>query len=441
MGTITQTMHYQIIKPVHPEDINWKVFDKILKELTIETRRVLNKTIQLAWEYHGFASDYKILYGVTPKKTDILKYTDVFGYAYDRLKDEYYKMSRSNLSQTIQRATKKWKSDLKDIVKGEKSIVWYRNSPIDIVSKAIKIYKEDNNYYLEATLISPQYKKEIGISDTKIKLLLKVGDKSQQTILDRIISNEYHVSASQILKKKDKWFFSLSYSFEVKPKELDKNNIMGIDMGINYPVYIAFNHCDKRYKIEGGEIENFRKQIERRKRELQVQSKYCGNGRIGHGYYTRMKPVNKIGNKISNFRKLINHKYSRYVVDLAIKHNCGVIQMEKLEGISKDDSFLKNWTYYDLQQKIKYKAEAAGIEVRFVDPKYTSQRCSKCGYIAKENRPKKSDWAEFRCVKCGFTTNADYNAALNIATPNIEEIIKEQLKVQKTEKQISTKSA
>lgn len=434
-------MHYQIIKPVSPDGITWKTFGKILRELTTETRHVLNKTIQLAWEYHGFASDYKILYGVTPKKSDILNYTDVFGYAYDRLKDNFYKMNRGNLSQTIRRATRKWNSDLKDVIKGEKSIACYRNTPIDVVSSAIKIYKEDGNYYLEAVLLSPRYKEELGLTDTKIKMLIKAGDKSQQTILDRVISGEYHISASQILQKKnkqkeEKWFFSLSYSFEAKTKELDKNNIMGIDMGINCPVYIAFNHCDKRYYIEGGEIESFRRRVHKLRWQLQCQSKYCGDGRIGHGYKTRMKPVEKIGHRISNFRKLVNHKYSRYVVELAVRHNCGVIQMEKLEGIDKDNKFLRNWTYYDLQQKIKYKAEAVGIEARFVDPKYTSQRCSRCGYIDKENRPKKDTWAEFKCVKCGFSENADYNATKNLSLPNIEELIKEQLKKQEEEEKI-----
>lgn len=63
---------------------------------------------------------------------------------------------------------------------------------------------------------------------------------------------------------------------------------------------------------------------------------------------------------------------------------------------------------------------------------YTSQRCSKCGYINKENRVSQDT---FKCVKCDFGhkfyVNADYNAARNIATPGIEEIIKKQIEKQK----------
>ena len=43
-----------------------------------------------------------------------------------------------------------------------------------------------------------------------------------------------------------------------------------------------------------------------------------------------------------------------------------------------------------------------------VDPKYTSQECSKCCHISKNNRKTQS---EFECQNCGHTANADYGAA------------------------------
>jgi transposase len=52
-----------------------------------------------------------------------------------------------------------------------------------------------------------------------------------------------------------------------------------------------------------------------------------------------------------------------------------------------------------------------GIRVHFVHSHYTSQQCSKCGHIDKQNRKSQS---EFKCKRCGYTTNADYNAAKNI---------------------------
>lgn len=73
------------------------------------------------------------------------------------------------------------------------------------------------------------------------------------------------------------------------------------------------------------------------------------------------------------------------------------------------------WTYYDLQEKTKYKAEREGLKVRFVKAAYTSQRCSNCGNVNSENRLTQ---ANFLCLKCGFKCNADYNASRNIALSN-----------------------
>lgn len=65
-----------------------------------------------------------------------------------------------------------------------------------------------------------------------------------------------------------------------------------------------------------------------------------------------------------------------------------------------------------LIQLIDYKASKAGGQMIKVDPRHTSQTCSTCGHIDALSRRNQS---EFCCVACGFTLNADVNAARNIA--------------------------
>ncbi len=60
-----------------------------------------------------------------------------------------------------------------------------------------------------------------------------------------------------------------------------------------------------------------------------------------------------------------------------------------------------------LERKLAYKAG----DLRKVDPAYTSQTCSRCGHVHRDNRPSQ---AVFACGACGFRANADHNAALNI---------------------------
>jgi len=76
---------------------------------------------------------------------------------------------------------------------------------------------------------------------------------------------------------------------------------------------------------------------------------------------------------------------------------------------------LNNWSFYQLEQFIRYKAEAVAKQVVSVDPRYSSQKCSKCGHIYKGNR----DGSSYRCRNCGFQIHADLNAARNIAQAGI----------------------
>jgi len=62
-------------------------------------------------------------------------------------------------------------------------------------------------------------------------------------------------------------------------------------------------------------------------------------------------------------------------------------------------------------QVLSGKAESAGREVIAVNPRHTSQTCSRCGHVAAGNRPSQ---AVFNCLACGHKAHADVNAAQNI---------------------------
>ena len=61
----------------------------------------------------------------------------------------------------------------------------------------------------------------------------------------------------------------------------------------------------------------------------------------------------------------------------------------------------------EIRKKLEYKCGRL-IEIH---PAFTSQTCSECGHADEENRKTQ---ARFQCVSCGFASNADTNAAMNI---------------------------
>ena len=83
------------------------------------------------------------------------------------------------------------------------------------------------------------------------------------------------------------------------------------------------------------------------------------------------------------------------------------------ERVRTEDRYVSvSWPYYDLEQKLKYKAYRHGCNVISVDPAYTSQTCPKCGHTEKANRDKKKHI--FCCKRCGYTSNDDRTAAMNL---------------------------
>ena len=136
------------------------------------------------------------------------------------------------------------------------------------------------------------------------------------------------------------------------------------------------------------------------------------------------KKLKKLRKREKNIVRDLNHKVSRKIVDLAVQNHCG-IKLENLEGIRNNSKGGKNrkinkngesfkssintWEFYQLQSMIEYKSKICGIPVVYIDPHYTSKKCSRCGLIGNRNNKK------FSCPYCGHVDHADSNAAFNIA--------------------------
>ena len=112
-------------------------------------------------------------------------------------------------------------------------------------------------------------------------------------------------------------------------------------------------------------------------------------------------------------------------IDLMVKQllidDIGFLSMENIIGIGqgtkKSKRFRKafrskfqRWSYARLMQRINLSTEVGGVHCRMIDPRYTSQTCSECGFVHKDNRSGEL----FLCKDCGYTTDADYNASINI---------------------------
>lgn len=122
--------------------------------------------------------------------------------------------------------------------------------------------------------------------------------------------------------------------------------------------------------------------------------------------------------KEQQFARDVNHQISKEIVGAAQRTESGIV-LEDLKGIrgrvranKKQRRSLHSWSFGQLQEFILYKAKRAGVPVQFVDARNTSRTCGECGCVDKRNRKSQ---AEFVCVACGHTDNADANAAREIS--------------------------
>ena len=113
--------------------------------------------------------------------------------------------------------------------------------------------------------------------------------------------------------------------------------------------------------------------------------------------------------RIRNARAAWQHETSRRLANSA-----GTVCVEALDipdmiegGGTALSRGIGSSAWGGLIRKLGYKAHP----LIAVPPMYTSQTCSECGHVSKDNRKRRS---EFACVACGYSNHADLNAALNI---------------------------
>ena len=128
--------------------------------------------------------------------------------------------------------------------------------------------------------------------------------------------------------------------------------------------------------------------------------------------YSILVKMTKKKNATVNFRQSRTHRTNFCNWNLNKLDLTGIkeLHIENIRGMKKGAGVRKHWSYFEILNKIKRRCEEEGIRIVEVNPRFTSQRCYECGWVHKPNRNNKN----FKCTKCGHSTDADLNAAKNI---------------------------
>ena len=119
---------------------------------------------------------------------------------------------------------------------------------------------------------------------------------------------------------------------------------------------------------------------------------------------------------VRRLRAIIETEVNRALNHLVQLHRPRGLAVEKLDFSGsrlgrRMNRLLTNCGRGAVARKLAELEARLGIVVYQVDPAYTSQTCSCCGYVASTNRKDQT----FRCRFCGTRRHADVNGARNIA--------------------------
>lgn len=213
----------------------------------------------------------------------------------------------------------------------------------------------------------------------------------------------WELRTSTLSYNKQQDTFYLHVTIHKQSPESVGDKVLGIDRGIVNIAVTSNNHF-----FNSKPVKNVRAKYAHLRAKLQSK-----------GTKSAKKLLRKNSKREQQFVSWVNHNISKEIVAMpydvfAIEDLTSIRVQNRTMGIEFTRK-LNNWAFFELEQFLKYKAEAIGKTVVMIDPRYTSQKCSVCGHIYKGNRKGHL----FKCVKCGFQIHADLNAARNIAVLGI----------------------
>jgi len=191
------------------------------------------------------------------------------------------------------------------------------------------------------------------------------------------------MSESAVIHRK---YVMFSFEKETGAKKTE-GKLAGIDCGINHLL------ASSEGVLYGSEVKSLINVIKRK--------------RQGSEAYKRAKKT--LSYYIHKTVKELNFTEMR----LAVCERLKGLKQGRMKNRSKNfRKTLSNWNYRELLRIIEMRCEENRVSFRSVNPFKTSQTCPACSHAERGNRVNEN----FKCLKCGYSEQADIVGALNILT-------------------------
>lgn len=305
----------------------------------------------------------------------------------------------------------------------KRELTWLKDCHSQVLQQALKDLESSFKNFFAKRSDFPKFKRKGEKDSFRFPQGFKLEQQNNRIYLPKICWIRYRNSRAivgemknvTVSRKCGKWYISVQTEFEQKTPQ-PKGGEIGIDMGI-----VRFATLSNGEHFEPiNAFKNLKGKLVKLQKQFKHKTKFSKN-------WQKLKAkIAKLHHKISNIRKNYLHQISSqisqshaivYVEDLQVtnmsksakgdveQHGKNVKQKSGLNRMILDQS------WFEFRQQLDYKLLWNGGHLVAVPPQNTSRTCPCCGYTAKENRQTQAD---FECVECGYTENADVAGAINI---------------------------
>lgn len=256
----------------------------------------------------------------------------------------------SSMNMTLNRA---YSTDRLAYWKGEKSLRNYKKDmPIPFGGDQVKLSNDEKGRDFILKLFKIPFRTYLGKDRSDKKVLLQ-----------RALVGQIKICASSIQIVKGKIFLLLALELPKKKYELKDHIIAEASLSVEHPITVSIDK--NSYQIGNKEEFLYRRMaIQAARYRLQKGAAF---NRGGHGRKKKMKSMEQVNEQEKGYVDSRLHLYSRRLIDLCVKSEAGTLllvnQTNKEEFAKEDEFLLRNWSYYGLVEKIKYKANMAGINL------------------------------------------------------------------------------
>lgn len=255
-----------------------------------------------------------------------------------------------------------------------------------------------------------------------VKGRIQVDYKLCDYLMPYFDKSKYQFGSATLVCRKGKYYLCVPVTYEISDCSTnDICNVVGIDRGVNF-IATTYDSKGTTKFFDGRQIKQKRAYYKNLRRRLQRVRTPSSRRRL-----------KAIGQRENRWMQDVNHQVSKALVEGNPVHTLFVL--EELTGIRRHEKVRRknsyeqvSWSFYDLEQKLKYKALRHGDMMVNVNPAYTSQTCPKCGYTHKDNRNKSKHL--FICQRCGYSSNDDRTAAMNLHRMGIEYLVSDAVTIE-----------